>query len=161
MSTADLPETEPTVVTLDTTVTKWSSAVVASLVAGVAMGGLMQFVMGVMPTVASLYGYETVAAGWVAHLFHSVVFAIFFAGAASLPVLEAHAARFPTSVLAGVVFGFGDWVFGSVFAMPFWLSSIGMEAPAAPNIAPTSLLAHTVYGVVLCVVYPVLTRLPP
>jgi hypothetical protein len=132
----------------------WKSATAAGFVAGLFMTAILHFVMDLMPTIAALYGLEGVAAGVVMHTFHSVVFALVFAGAVSLPVLR-RTAFFPTSVIAAVIYGVGVWVFGSVYAMPLWLQSIGFEyAPEIPNIAPTSLLAHLVYGGVLGVVYP-------
>ena len=139
----------------------WAHTLGAGALAGVAMGTVLHSAMDLMPAVAALYGYESVAAGWVAHLFHSVVFGVVFVGAVSLSALEDHAGRFPTSVLVGIVFGVAVWVFGSVFAMPLWLSSIGTEAPAVPNVAPASLLAHILYGAVLGVAYPVLTKIFP
>jgi hypothetical protein len=133
----------------------WAAGAVGGAVAGVAMGVVLHIVMDLMPMVAALYGLEGVVGGWVAHLFHSVVFALVFVGATSLPRLGAFG-RFPASVPAGVAYGVGVWLFGSVYAMPLWLSSIGMDAPATPNVAPMSLLAHLLYGAVLGVVYPVL-----
>ena len=132
----------------------WASALAAGGVAGIVMGLFLQFPMDLMPAVAALYGYESVVAGWVAHLFHSLVFAVIFAGIASLPVLKKYASGFPTSVLVGTAFGVAVWVFGGVVAMPLWLASIGMDAPTVPNVVPMSLLAHIVYGGVLGVVYP-------
>jgi uncharacterized membrane protein YagU involved in acid resistance len=137
----------------------WIAALVAGGVAGVVMGFFLHFPMDLMPAVAALYGYESVAAGWVAHLFHSLVFALIFAGAVSLSAFEDYAGRFPTSVLGGIVFGVAVWVFGGVVAMPLWLSSIGLGAPTVPNVVPMSLLAHTVYGAVLGVAYPVSLKL--
>ena len=56
----------------------WGGGVVAGLVAGVGMGLVIQFGAGTMALVGALYGFPTVFAGWVAHLFHSVVFALVF-----------------------------------------------------------------------------------
>lgn len=56
----------------------WSSAVLGGLAGGLAFGFLLQM-MGAMPAIAALYGMESVAVGWIAHLFHSVVFALVFA----------------------------------------------------------------------------------
>jgi Mg/Co/Ni transporter MgtE len=77
----------------------------------------------------------------------------------SLSAFEDYAGRFPTSVLGGTVFGVTVWLFGGVVAMPLWLSSIGLDAPTVPNVVPMSLLAHTVYGAVLGVAYPVSLKL--
>jgi uncharacterized membrane protein YagU involved in acid resistance len=154
MSTAEVPETDPTAVTLDTTVTKWSSAVVASLVAGTAMGIPMQLVMEIMPTVGALYGWESLAVGWVAHLFHSAVFGVVFAGVVSLGPLKEHAPRFPESVGIGAGYGVALWVFGGVVAMPLWLNAAGLPNPGVPNLNAMSLVGHVVYGALLGGVFP-------
>jgi len=154
MSTAEVSETDPTAVTLDTTVTKWSSAVVASLVAGTAMGIPMQFLMGIMPTVGALYGWENLAVGWVAHLFHGSVFGVIFAGVVSLGPLKKHAPRFPESVGVGVGYGVVIWVFGAVVAMPLWLEASGLPNPDVPNLNIMSLAGHIVYGALIGGVFP-------
>lgn len=135
----------------------WAAGAVTGVVAGVGMGVILHLVMDLMPMVAALYGLEGAALGWVAHLFHSVVFAFVFAGVTSLPRLDGLGV-FPTSVPVGVAYGVAVWVFGSVYAMPLWLSTIGMNAPATPNIAPISLLAHVFFGALLGVAYPALLR---
>jgi hypothetical protein len=154
MSTAEgIEGTDATEVTVDTTLTKWSSVVLASLAAGVVMGIPMQFVMGIMPTVGVLYGFESLAAGWVAHLFHSVVFGVVFAGVVSLGPLKKYI-TFPGSVGVGVGYGVALWLFGSVIAMPLWLEAAGMGGPGVPNISPMSLVGHVAYGVLLGGLFP-------
>jgi hypothetical protein len=134
---------------------RWSGAVVASLAAGIVMGIPMQFVMGIMPTVGALYGWESVAVGWVAHLFHSVVFGVIFAGVVSLGPLEEYASRLPASAGVGVGYGVALWLFGAVVAMPLWLESAGLPNPGVPNLNPMSLGGHVVYGALLGALLPV------
>lgn len=138
----------------DTDLSSWLSAVAAAVVAGVAMGLPMHLVMDVMPAVAALYGAESVAAGWLAHLFHSVVFGVVYGAAANLPRVGSSVTDLPSGVLVGAVYGVGLWVFGAVYAMPLWMQSIGMDA-AAPNWSPTSLLTHLLFGALLGLLYPV------
>lgn len=155
MSTAEGIEGTGTAdVAVDTTLTKWSSVVAASLAAGVAMGIPMQFVMGIMPTVGALYGFESVAVGWVVHLFHSAVFGVIFAGVVSVGPLKEHAAFFPESIGVGAGYGVAVWAFGSVIAMPLWLEAAGMGGPGVPNVSPMSLAGHVVYGVLLGGLFP-------
>ena len=155
MSTAEGIEGTGTAdVAVDTTLTKWSSVVAASLAAGVAMGVPMQFVMGIMPTVGALYGFESVAVGWLGHLFHSAVFGIVFAGIVSVGPLKRYVAEFPTSVGVGAGYGVALWVFGGVIAMPLWLEAAGMASPGVPNFNAMSLAGHVVYGVLLGGLFP-------
>jgi len=159
MSTVEEATPEGAEAVFDVGVQKWSSAVVASLAGGVLMGLPMHFVMEIMPVVGSLYGWESAAVGWVAHLFHSVVFGLIFAGTVSIGPLKKYAARFPTNLGVGAAYGLGLWVFGGVIAMPLWLRSAGFEsAPTVPNLDPMSFAGHLVFGVVVAGLFPVVYR---
>lgn len=143
-----------------TEVKSWASAGIAGLGAGVVMGLMMHFVMDMMPTVAALYGSEGAAAGWAAHLFHSVVFAVIYAVVFSAGPLRSFASNFPANIATGAGYGAAIWVFGTVFMMPVWLQNIGFEyAPQIPNYDPVSLLAHILFGVFLSVTYPFVLRI--
>lgn len=54
-------------------------ATAAALLAGVAMGTSLQAFANTIPVIGSLYGVASVPVGWITHLFHSVVFGVFFA----------------------------------------------------------------------------------
>jgi len=136
----------------------WVSGLVAGFVASTAMAFPLHFIMDMLPMIAALYGAEGVAAGFVAHTFHSLVFALIYVVAFSVEPMRTFASNFPANIATGAVYGVALWVFGSVVIMPVWLASIGMSAPAVPNIVPMSLLAHILFGVVLGVVYPVILR---
>lgn len=139
---------------VDTSLDTWSSAVLAGLLAGVAMGVPMQFGMGIMDAVGALYGSQDLATGWAGHLFHSVVFALAFAGLVSLPRLRDRAHEIRTSLPLAVGYGALLWIFGGVFAMPLWLEAAGLPNPGVPNLAPMSLMGHVIYGLVLGVAFP-------
>lgn len=141
-----------------TDVRNWLSAVAAAVVAGGAMGLPMHLHMDMMPMVAALYGAESAAAGWLAHLFHSMVFGVVYAAASNLPRVSSAVTDLPSGVLVGAVYGVAVWIFGAVYAMPLWMQSIGLEV-AAPNWEPTSLLTHTLFGAVLGLLYPLLLYL--
>ncbi|MDY6780870.1 MAG: hypothetical protein SV760_10120, partial [Halobacteria archaeon] len=136
----------------------WASAGVAGMLGGIGMGLVMQFVMGIMPVVGALYGSKGVATGWLAHLFHSLVFSLVFAAGVSFDPVKKHAGEFPESVGVGAGYGVVLWVFGGVFMFPIWLSSAGLPGPGVPAVNPVALGAHLVYGVVVGVTYPLILR---
>ena len=128
----------------------WSSAVLGGVAGGLVFGVLLQ-ATGAMPVIASLYGMESVAAGWVAHLFHSVVFALVFAAAVGRTSYR-DAGFVPITAL-GAGYGVVLWVVAAAIAMPLWLGALGLDAPAIPNLDATSLVGHLLYGAVLGAVF--------
>jgi len=133
----------------------WSSAVLGGLAGGLAFGVLLQM-MGMMPAIASLYGMESVAVGWVAHLFHSVVFALLFAGA----MVRTDYRDAGTGTLSALGAGYGVvlWLVAAAIVMPLWMGALGMDAPTIPNLDVNSLVGHLVYGVVLGAVFALARR---
>ena len=132
----------------------WVSGTVAGLASGLVFGVLLQSI-GMMPTIASLYGGESVLVGWVAHMFHSVVFALGFVAALQRgPFAKYDGSLVPTLLLA-IGYGLLLWVFGAAIVMPAWLSVVTTASPAIPVINTQSLVGHVVYGIVLGAVYPV------
>lgn len=108
--------------------------------------------------IPALYGATGLVAGWIAHLFHSVVFGLIFAAAVgSIGSLDAYADRVSTGAGLGIVYGVIVWVVAAAIVMPIWLSAVGFPgAPPLPNFNPTSLVGHVVYGVVLGALFPLL-----
>jgi len=137
---------EETVVGGETIERTWSSAAVAGLAGGLAFGVLLQS-MGMMPTIAALYGAESAAIGWVAHLFHSVVFGLVFAAAAVRT--DYRDADTGTFAVLGAAYGVVLWLVAAAVLMPLWLGALGLDAPSVPNLDVASLAGHLVYGVVL------------
>jgi len=138
--------TEETVVGGETIGRTWSGAAVAGLAGGLAFGVLLQ-AMGTMPTIAALYGSESVAVGWIAHLFHSVVFGLVFA--AAVVRTEYRDADLGTLAAIGAGYGVVLWLVAAAVAMPLWLGALGLDAPSVPNLDAASVAGHLVYGVVL------------
>lgn len=127
----------------DATPTRLRHAALAALIAGGAMGLLVQFVSGKMPVIGALYGVENVAVGWVTHQFHSVCFGFWFVAA------TATWAEDDPRTLGALGAGYGAvlWLVAAGFVMPLWLRAVGMPAPV-PNLALPSLVSHLVWGVV-------------
>lgn len=125
----------------------WSGAVAGGLVAGVGMGLIMDVVMGAMPLIGALYGQPTVAAGWLAHLFHSVVFAVVFAAA----VMGTPFRRYGLVGMIGLGAGYGimlELVAAGV-VLPLWANAVGLGPLPVPFLLPIGFVTHLVYGLLL------------
>jgi hypothetical protein len=96
---------------------------VAALLAGAAMGAILQAFANTIPVIGSLYGVGSVAVGWVTHLFHSLVFGVLFAAALRRPTLRERVDSLGTTVGAAVVFGLALAVVAAGFVMPLWLTA--------------------------------------
>lgn len=130
----------------------WIPGVLAGILGGLVMGGLMlamgaTAVLGV--AIPSLYTLAPPAApglGLAIHVAHGAVLGVVFA--AGLEALDVRDSL-PT-VAAGVGYGVLTWVVLAAVLMPIWLGAVGSPAnPPLPNFAPPSLLWHAVYGAVL------------
>ncbi|RBI62535.1 histidine kinase [halophilic archaeon] len=150
-------ETE-TAVRRETGTVDWTSAVLAGVGAGIAMGLLIQFVMGIMPVIGALYGVESLAAGWIAHLLHSVAFALVFAAVVSRPPLSEYAESTASIAGLGLAYGVVLWLVAAAIVMPIWMGLVGLPSPGVPNLDPQSLVGHLVYGVLLGGLYAALSR---
>ncbi len=128
----------------------WTSAALGGLAGGLVFGLLLQS-LGMMPVIGSLYGVESVAVGWVAHLLHSLVFALVFA-AAVVRTDYRDAGPAPMAAL-GAGYGVVLWLVAAAIAMPLWMSAVGLAAPAIPNLDVNSLVGHLVYGALLGAVF--------
>ncbi|WP_137284160.1 DUF6789 family protein [Halorussus salinisoli] len=132
----------------------WKGGALAGLLAGIVMGAMLTTQMGPVIRVAipSMYGLEGLAAGWVAHLFHSVALGVAFAVVAGVVGSGESTGR---SAALGVGYGVVLWVILAALVMPIWLGAVGSPAnPPLPNFDPQSLVGHVVYGLVLGVVFP-------
>ncbi|ODR82116.1 hypothetical protein BG842_24480 [Haladaptatus sp. W1] len=134
----------------------WSSSILGGLVGGIVFGLLLQS-MGVLPTVAALYGLDGTTMGWVAHLFNSVVFGLVFGAVMTMTRLRAYADRPGPTAGIGVAYGIVLWVVAASFVMPFWLGAVGMTL-AVPTFDVVSLVGHVVYGVLLGAVFAIAYR---
>lgn len=147
-----------------TGVRTWGGAVVAGLVAGVGMGLVVQFGAGTMALVGALYGLPTVFAGWVAHLFHGVVFALAFAALVSRLLADEYTESAAEIVGLGVGYGAALGVFTGGFLLPLGLHAMGASTLPVPLLPIPGLVgeltfplvlavAHLVYGALLGAVY--------
>ena len=125
--------------------TDLSDAAVAGLGAGLAMGALLQVFTGQVAVIGSLYGVRSLPVGWVAHLFHSVLFSTVAVVTIRQTRLAWVVANPRELVATGVGYGLALWLVGASLLMPAWLTAVGASAPI-PNLQPVSLVAHLVWG---------------
>ena len=126
------------------------------LVAGIVFGLMLQVMMTDVITVAipALYGLSGVLAGWVIHLFNSVVFGVVFGTAVATTSLDDYADSWGTAGILGVAYGVVVWIVAAGIVMPIWLDLVGFPgAPPLPNFNVMSLIGHAVYGIVLGIGY--------
>lgn len=119
----------------------------AALVAGLVMSVYMHFSIGAIPVIGALYGTESVFVGLLTHEFHSLVFGLIYAGIfVVLPTWWETDWRGQMSI--GVAWGVMLWLGASGIIMPIWLNLVGIATPV-PTLDPHSLVAHTLWGLVL------------
>ena len=133
----------------------WSGAVAGGLVAGIGMGLIMHFVMNAMPLVGALYGQPTVAFGWLAHLFHSVVLALVFAAVISGTSLREYGVVWMIGL--GALYGIVLEIVAAGIVLPIWANAVGAGPLPVPFIIPIGFVTHLVYGVLLGAVYGLVT----
>jgi hypothetical protein len=138
-----------------------------SLEAGAVAGAIATVVMGIVITlmdietlrvaIAGLYGQEgSLAVGWIAHVFHGTLFGIVFAVILADPGFY-RLTQWPwKTAVVGVIYGLVLGVVGAGIVMPAWLTMIGIQqqTPTPPNLSTNSLVWHTIYGLVLGAVFP-------
>ncbi|MFB6304253.1 MAG: ATP-binding protein [Haloferacaceae archaeon] len=120
----------------------------AALVAGVAMGGLVQTTTGGIAVIGALYAGMNVSVGWLTHLFHSVVFGIGFVVALDRTRLGRYCRGVAACAAVGVGYGVLLWLVAAGLVMPLWLRAVGVLAPV-PNLGLGSLAGHVAWGAVL------------
>jgi uncharacterized membrane protein YagU involved in acid resistance len=125
------------------------AGIASGLAGGVVFGILMQ-VWGMMPMVAMLVGSESVALGWLVHLFNSALFGAVFA-----VLVGRWATTLAVAAGLGLAYGVLWWVLGALLIMPAWLGMTAMIFELDTN-AWRSLLGHLIYGLLLGLVYALL-----
>lgn len=141
----------------------WASGMLAGLVAGAFAGVLLAWsrapvIESVLPTI---YGVEppAVAAGWLIHATHSLLFGLAYAVlAVRLPAWT----RAPLRGLgAGVLYGFGLWLVVAQVIVPFVVPALGYgAAPAFPYLSPIALVGFVGFGALVGLTYAVGVRAP-
>jgi uncharacterized membrane protein YagU involved in acid resistance len=140
----------------------WLGAIIAGLAGGVAMGIFLLVLSpdALTTVIPALYGLQGAVAGWVVHLFNSVVLGLVFAALVSLTSLRKYAESVRGTIGLGAVYGVVLWVVTGSIILPLWLQAVGVPAaPPVPTFAFPSLVWHLAYGIVLGAVYPYVVSL--
>jgi hypothetical protein len=139
---------------------KIKNGVLAGLVGGIVFGIMMQMMnaptpeggsMPMMAMVAMVVRSNSIAVGWVYHLFNSAVIGALFA-----VFLGARVTSNGTGAGWGAVWGVVWWILGALILMPLLLGMpafASLRMPPMRPIAMGSLIGHLVYGVLLGVAY--------
>ena len=115
------------------------------LAAGVAMGAFFQGTTGTLPVIGALYGASVSSVGWIAHLFHSAVFATVFTVVRSEIPGRLLGESVGASVAAGIAYGLFLWLVIAGVVMSLWLNAVGVATPL-PNLDAASLVGHLLWG---------------
>ncbi len=142
-----------------------NNGIVAGLVGGVVFGIMMQMMsaptrvggqMPMMAMVAKVVRSDSIAVGWLYHLFNSAVIGAIFGW-----LLGSRSHSVGAGLGWGAAYGFVWWILGGLLLMPLFL---GMPPFAPLQMAPMrpvamgSLVGHLIYGVILGGAFAMLTR---
>jgi uncharacterized membrane protein YagU involved in acid resistance len=133
-----------------------TNGIVSGLVGGVVFGIMMQIMnaptpeggqMPMMAMVAKVVRSDSMAVGWLYHLFNSAVIGAIFGW-----LLGTRSQSFGAGLGWGALYGFVWWILGGLILMPLLL---GMPPFAPLQMAPMrpvamgSLVGHLIYGIIL------------
>lgn len=127
-----------------TATTSMATSAVRGVLGGIAGGivfGMLMQMMGMIPMVAMMVGSESVAFGWVIHLYISA-----FIGASFAVLLGSRVHDAKTGLAFGVGYGIVWWVLGALIAMP---ARLGMPVFELNTTAMQSLMGHVIFGAIL------------
>ena len=143
---------------------KIGAGIIAGLLAGVVFGMMMQMMsapspMGSMPMmkmVAMVVRSDSLAVGWLYHLFNSAVIGAIFGW-----ILGGRAGSYGASLGWGALYGIFWWILGAQILMPVLLGMppfASIMMPPMRMVAAGSLIGHLVFGLILGGVFVWLTR---
>ncbi len=127
----------------------------AGLVGGVVFGMMMQMMsapapdggsMPMMAMVAKVVRSDSLAAGWLYHLFNSAVIGALFAA-----VLGGRVHNSVSGLGLGAAWGFVWWILGGLILMPLMLGMPAfapLQMPPMRMVAMGSLIGHLIFGMI-------------
>ena len=133
----------------------WLAGIGGGLVGGVGMGLILHFAMGAMPVIASLYGQSSVAVGWIAHLFHSVVFGLIFVALVTRTGLRSYERTTVWTAGLGTSYGGVLGILTGAFVLPVWVNAVSGAGLPVPFFATPAFIGHVLFGLLLGGVYAV------
>jgi hypothetical protein len=140
-------------VSRETTTRPWLAGIGGGLAGGVGMGLILQFLVGAMPLIGSLYGQPTVAAGWIAHLVHSVIFGLIFVALVTRTGLRRSARTTASTTALGTGYGIVLGVVTGGVVLPIWANAVAGAGMPVPFFAAAPFAGHVVFGLLLGVVF--------
>ncbi|WP_297886412.1 hypothetical protein [uncultured Halorubrum sp.] len=132
---------------------RWRAGAVGGLVAGVAMGAVLHFGLGLMPTIGALVGVETVGAGWGVHLFNSTLFGALFVAVFDRPFFAELRGDVGGCLSLGVVHSALLGVLTGGLLLPAAIAIEGATALPVPTLPVPGLTASFEFGAVIAVAH--------
>ena len=126
--------------------------IIGGLIGGVVFGVMMQMQMpGIMEgAIPGMYGLgESLAIGWVLHLFHAAVFGLIYVGIAQIGSLRDAVTDPVRGAGLGIIYGLVIWVIAASIVMPLWVGAMTPMDPPVPQFMMDSAVGHAVFGVLL------------
>ena len=135
---------------------KLAAGALAGLAGGLVFGIMMQMMsaptaeggkMPMMAMVAMVVRSDSLAVGWLYHLFNSAVIGALFG-----VLLGGRVHSVANGLGWGAVWGFAWWVLGALILMPVLLGMPAfapLQMPPMRMVAMGSLIGHLIYGVIL------------
>ena len=135
---------------------KIAAGALAGLAGGLLFGIMMQMMsaptpeggkMPMMAMVAMVVRSNSLAVGWLYHLFNSAVIGALFGA-----VLGGRVRNIGSGIGWGAVWGFVWWILGGLILMPVFLGMPAfatLQMPPMRMVAMGSLIGHLIYGVVM------------
>lgn len=141
---------------------EWGRGAAGGLVGGIIFGFVIRFGMPedvILRAIPSLYGVSGPApiAGWIFHLFHSVLFGLIYTKIMSYNGLTEHASDPIEGAVAGTIHAYILMILITVvYSLAFFAGISVPEELPLPYVGMASYLGFTVFGAVLGVVYALL-----
>jgi hypothetical protein len=132
---------------------RWGAGAASGFVAGAAMGGVLHFVLGLMPTIGALVGIETVLAGWAVHLFNSTLFGALFVAVFDRPFFADLREDVGGCLSLGVVHSALLGVLTGGLLLPAAIAIEGATSLPVPTLPVPGLTASLEFGVVIAVAH--------
>ncbi len=133
---------------------QWAAGAIAGVLATV----LFTVAAEPIGMISMMYGFgeDAVVWGWILHLLHGAFFGLVFAGLLSLDALKGQRGSTGGSTVIGLVFGVVIWLIAASIIMPLWVGITTPMEPPVPNFQGMSFIAHSIFGIALGALYPVL-----
>ena len=132
---------------------RWRAGAVGGLVAGAAMGAVLHFGLGLMPTIGALIGIETALGGWAVHLFNSTLFGGLFVAAFDRPFFAELRGDVGGCLSLGVIHSALLGVLTGGLLLPTAIAIEGATSLPVPTLPVPGLTASFEFGVVIAVAH--------